>query len=75
LIAIHLTVLNTRQLILLLPIHLHGGRRNYSLPHHEINNYGIQQQNRCKDMYAYVSPQTCEMVYGCTLERVSIDGE
>ena len=29
----------------------------------------------CKDAYAYVSPQTYEMVYGCTRERVSIDGE
>jgi hypothetical protein len=29
----------------------------------------------CKYSYAYVSPQTDEMVYGCTRERVSIDGE
>jgi hypothetical protein len=28
-----------------------------------------------KDAYAYVSPQTYEMVYGCTRELVSIDGE
>jgi len=29
----------------------------------------------CKDTYAYVKPQTYEMVYSCTRERVSIDGE
>jgi len=29
----------------------------------------------CKDTYAYVKPQTNEMVYGCPRVRVSIDGE
>jgi hypothetical protein len=29
----------------------------------------------CNDAYAYVSPQTYEMVYSYTRERVSIDGE
>jgi hypothetical protein len=29
----------------------------------------------CKDAYAYFSPQTYEMLYGSTRERVSMDGE
>jgi hypothetical protein len=53
---------------------MHKGVVNY-VAGMEVSTIVIANIDMCNDEYAYVSTQTCEMVYGCTRERVSTDAE